>query len=678
MAVLSKVIIHLSVTAGLITMAWLGSREWAPLLWLTIGALAGGFVLVRLPPGWGWAPILIPAYVYPAIYWATREFFTFSYYAIFLAGVMGGTLAAPRARTWSMPPAWRLPLAFWALVLSIGWPVLAARELNFIWAALHNNSLANANSGLGGPPGVIIITMLVSVLPQVIGIVWFDAMFAAFPREAPQRFRRAILLPLAAGLLLSCSLAIYQWLVDLQFLSSHQWPYYKRAAGGLLDGNASGQLFGLWSAAALTWGLAGGWIQILIGLGLAMLTWLGMWGTGSRMALLAAVVGLLAVVYAALRGDRRRIGYAKIAGGVGGLAALAVLLVVVARGETDPVTRTLNELPKMDRASLEKFVEFQFWNRFGPFGTASLQMFRDSPIVGVGPGTFEPIYVDYAYVVTDAATRSHFDNSQNWFRHQLVELGIAGSLGWILWVGMFAVFVWRSAPARDGLTEATGVKAAIVALVLMSIISMPARNIFVAISFWIFAYWLVMLGHDVTGPRWSANAAERRHGWIVVLVAAVVFVGASGWYGYRYLRPPHRALMANWDYVNGVSRPATTADGIVRYTHERGVAVFAARPGAFLRLTFQVAHPDAASSPVRVKVYQGDARVAHFVIADRNWHEVYVKVPPDAPNRMLLQLTVDRPATGAAVPARGLIVKDWEFVDVPPKGAILAHRPDAR
>jgi hypothetical protein len=678
MAAFSKLLVHLSVIAGLFTASWLGAREWAPLFWLTVMALAAGFVLVRVLPVWGWFPILVAAYFFPAIFWATRGFFTFSYYSIFLAGVMGGILASGHPLRWALPAAWRLPLAFWALVLALGWPVLAMRELNYIWAALGSNTLVNGNSGLGGPPAVIIITMLVSVLPQIIGILWFDAMFAAFPRDTPERFRRAILLPLSVGLILSCLLAIYQWLFDLHFLSSHQWPFYKRAAGGLLDGNASGQLFGLWSAAALTWGLAGGWAQILIGLGIAMLTWLGMWGTGSRMALLAAIVGLGAAVYAVLRGDRRRIGYGKIAGGVGGLVALAVLLGVVARFETDPITRTLNELPKTDRASLEKFVEFQFWNRFGPFGTSSLRMFKDSPVVGVGPGTFEPIYVDYAYVVTNGRTRSHFDNAQNWFRHQLVELGVAGSLGWILWVGMFAVFVWKSAPAREGLTEATGVKAAIIALALMSLISMPARNIFVAISFWVFAYWLVMLGRDVVGPRWLSEPAERPIGWTVVLVAALAFVGASGWYGSRYLRPPHRAMMANWDYVNGVSRPVTTPDGIIRYTQERGVAVFPARPNAFLKLSLQVAHPDAASSPVRVKVYQGDVPVAHFVISDRNWHDLYIKVPPDAPNRMLLQLTVDHPAAGAAVPARGLILKDWEFVDVPPRGAIIAQWSDAR
>lgn len=670
MALIAKVLIQTSAIAGLATAAWLGSREWAPLLWLTAAAFVAGLALVRLQPVWGWAPILIPAYIYPAIFWATREFFTFSYYAILLAGITGGALAAPRAWTWSMPPAWRLPLAFWALVLALAWPVIALRELNFIPRAIGEYTLAN--SGLGGPPPVIIITMLVAVLPQIIGILWFDAMFAAFPREAPQRFRRAMLLPLAAGLFLSCALAIYQRFVDIHFLSSHQWPYYGRASGGLLDGNASGQLFGLWSAAALTWGLAGRSVRLLTGVIIATLTWAGVWSTGSRMALLAAIIGLTAVIYAALVGSRRRLGYAKMAGGLAALTAGVVLLGVVARFETDPITRTLNDLPKPDRESIGKFIDFQFWNRFGPFGTASVRMITDSPLVGAGAGTFEPLYVDYAYVVTGGRTRSHFDNAQSWYRHQLAELGLFGSAGWLLWGALFAAYVWRAAPSREGLTEITGVRAAIIALALMSLISMPARNIFVTLSFWVFAYWLALLGPEVRGPRWLAAAAERRLGWTVVLIGAMAFAAATGWHGYRHLRPPHRAMMANWDYVNGVSRPVTTPDGVRRYTQERGVAVFPAVPGAYLKLTFQVAHADAAATPVRVKIYTGDERVGHFVITDRNWHEVYVKVPADAPNRMLLQLTVDRPAASSDVPARGLILKDWEFADVPPKGAVIA------
>src|SRR5688500_8598295 len=213
MAAFTKILILVSTVSGLLLQSWLGAREWAPLFQLTVGALVAGFLLVRFLPVWGWAPVLVVAYVYPAIYHATREFFTFSYYAIWLAGVLGGVLASAHPARWHLPTAWRLPLAYWALVLALGWPVLAFREMNFMTASLGENTLAN--SGLGGPPSVIIVTMLVSVLPQIIGILWFDAMFAAFARADTGKFRRAILLPLSVGLVASCALAIYQWVVDL-------------------------------------------------------------------------------------------------------------------------------------------------------------------------------------------------------------------------------------------------------------------------------------------------------------------------------------------------------------------------------------------------------------------------------------------------------------------------------
>lgn len=675
MAAAAKLLIVASTAAGLLVQAWLGSREWAPLLPLTIGALVAGYALVRVFPVWGWAPLLIAAYIYPAIFHATREFFTFSYYAIWLAGLLGGILAAAHPAHWHLPASWRLPLAFWALILALGWPLIAFREMNFMWGSLDEYTLAN--SGLGGPPAVIIVTMLAAVLPQIAGILWFDAMSGAFAERDPWRFRRAILLPLAIGLTLGSALAIYQWTIDIEFLSAHQWAYYGRAAGGLLDGNAFGALEGLWSAPALSLALTSAPLLFATALSLTLLLWAGVWATGSRMALLAALFGLAFIALAGLRG-RGRSNVRRLAAVGVAVLVMAVLLATLGRFGAherfgmDPISRVAASLPAPNREALEKFVEFEFWNRFGPFGTASVRMIKDSPIVGVGAGTFETIYPDYAYVVTNGATRSHFDNAQSWYRHQLAELGVFGSLGWILWGAAFAAFVWRAAPARDGLVEATGVKAAIAALALISLVSMPTRNIFVSLSFWVFAFWLVKVSGDVERPRWLARLADRRAGWGAVWMLALVFVAASAVVGESRLRPPHRAMMAHWDYVNGVSRPVDTDEGIVRYTDERGVAVFYAVPGAFLKLAFQLAHEDAASSPVHVQLLQGDVQVAHFVIADRGWREIYIKVPEGQPDRMLLQTIVDRPATRATVPARGLILKDWEFVANPPQGAMVA------
>ena len=519
MAAAAKILILASAAAGLIVQAWLGAREWAPLLPLTIGAIAAGFALVRFVPVWGWAPLLVTAYIYPAIFHATREFFTFSYYAIWMGGLLGGVAAAAHPARWHVPPAWRLPLAFWALALALGWPVVAFREMNFTWASLGEYTIAN--SGLGGPPPVIIVTMLAAVMPQMLGILWFDALFGQFAQKESGAFRRAILLPLAAGLLIGSALAIYQWTVDIEFLSAHQWAYYGRAAGGLLDGNAFGALQGLWSSAALSLALTSGPLYFASALFLTLLLWIGVWATGSRMALLAALIGLAFIALAGLRSRGRS--------NVRRLVAVTVAVIVVAaalvtlgrfgahqRFEMDPISRVAASLPDPNREALLEFVEFELWNRFGPFGTASVRMVKDSPAVGIGAGTFETIYPDYAFVITNGATRSHFDNAQSWYRHQLAELGLVGSLGWMLWGAVFAAFVWKAAPSRDGLVEATGVKAAIAALALISAISMPTRNIFVSLSFWVFAFWLVKLAGEPAGPRWLAAASGRAAAWATV------------------------------------------------------------------------------------------------------------------------------------------------------------------
>ena len=678
MAAAAKILILISTAAGLLLQVWLGAREWPALLAWTMGAMAAGYVLVRFAPVWGWAPLLATAYIYPAIFHATREFFTFAYYGIWYGGLLGGVIAAAHPCRWHLPAAWRLPLVYWLLILALAWPVLAFREMNFMWGSLGEFTLAN--SGLGGPPPVIIVFMLASILPQLLGILWFDALCGQFADTEAGAFRRAILLPLATGLVIGSVLAIYQWAVDIEFLSAHQWAYYGRAAGGLLDGNAFGALEGLWSAPALSLALTSGPLFFAIALSLTLLLWGGVWATGSRMALLAALIGLAFVALAGLRAGGRA--------NVRRLVAVTIAVIVVAavlvalgrfgahqRFGMDPLSRITASLPEPNREALEKFVAFEFWNRFGPFGTASVRMVKDSPAVGIGPGTFETLYPDYAYVVSNGATRSHFDNAQSWYRHQLAELGLVGSLGWLVWGALFAAFVWRSAPARAGIVEGTGVKAAIFALAVMSLVSMPTRNPFVSVSFWVFVFWLVKIEGAPAGPRALAQWSERAAGWTGMWLLAVVFVAATAWVGYTELRPPHRAMMADWDYVNGVSRPVGTAGGVRRYTQEHGVAVFYAVPGAYLKLGFQVAHRDAATAPVRVKIFQGESQVAHFVITSQDWQEVYLKVPEGGPDRMLLQTTVDRPALDSGTPARGLTLKDWEFVGTPPPGAMVAQPP---
>lgn len=658
-----RIAVVASAACALAFQIWLGAQEWPLLLPWAGGAFVAAAALTRLRPAAAWALLLAPAYVYPVLLLAARGAFLPAYHAVWLAGLFGVIVAAAPPGRWHLPSAWRLPLAFAALAVALAWPLVALREMNFAWASIGQYSLAN--SGLGGPPPVVIVNALLVVLTQLLGILWFDTMFARLADD--RAVRRAIVVPLMAGLACGSALAVYQWTVDPAFLSAHQWPVYRRAAGGLVDGNAFGVLAGMWSAAALALALTGRHAYYAGGLVVALLCGLAVWATGSRMALLTAVIGLAFIALAAISGGFR-LGSRRAAAAVAALVLVAVALGAAGRFRMDPVSRTIKSFQK--RPDIAAFVEFEFWNRFGPFGSASVQMIKDSPIVGVGAGTFEVLYPDYAYVVTGGATRSHFDNAQSWYRHRLAELGLLGSLGWIAWLVVFGAFVWKAAPSRDGLTEATGVKAALVAIAVISIVSMPTRNTFVALTFWVFAFWLVKATAAPPETGRLANLSRTPAAWIAVSALALAFAAVTGWVAHTQLRPPYRALMAAWNYVNGISRPVRTGEGVRLFARKDGVAVFAARPG-YLRLVFQVPHEDAVADPVRVRVFERNDLQANLLIGDRDEHTLYVRVP-EGDDRMMIRTSVSREVPPSdEMPARALILHNWSFVRQPPPGALI-------
>jgi hypothetical protein len=48
------------------------------------------------------------------------------------------------------------------------------------------------------------------------------------------------------------------------------------------------------------------------------------------------------------------------------------------------------------------------------------------------------------------------DNAQSWYRNQLAELGLLGSVGWLAWSVMLGIFAWRARAEderRNGLQQ---------------------------------------------------------------------------------------------------------------------------------------------------------------------------------------------------------------------------------
>ena len=74
------------------------------------------------------------------------------------------------------------------------------------------------------------------------------------------------------------------------------------------------------------------------------------------------------------------------------------------------------------------------------YGVVAIDLIRQFPFFGVGIGSFNLLVRDHYYLMTGVRTLFP-DNAQNWYRHQFAELGLVGSIGWILWVVSFGWFL---------------------------------------------------------------------------------------------------------------------------------------------------------------------------------------------------------------------------------------------
>src|SRR6185436_12065860 len=193
-------------------------------------------------------------------------------------------------------------------------------------------------------------------------------------------------------------------------------------------------------------------------------------------------------------------------------AVVAVVLVVgalvVAGGAIGPLRR-IAEVP-LSRAGLS-----ELWNR-GGYGTIAVQMLRETPWTGVGPGMYHVIAPDY-WRVSKQMTLA-FDNAQNWWRHQASELGVLGALPVLAWSALVAGGVLLAAPRR-GRGDAWLPRALLAGIGLASLVGMPTQNPLVLLWFFALVAWW---GTASTGPvpegRLSAGAGQAVAWALLVLV----------------------------------------------------------------------------------------------------------------------------------------------------------------
>jgi hypothetical protein len=639
---------------------------WLPLT--ALGAFTLAAVLTTLDRR-AIALVLALTYVCPALIYLYTGRHVALYDDLWTAGLLGA-LAPSSVRTgWHIPGPWRGALVCWALVIAVGTSIVVVREIDFTPALIQVTTISN--TARGGWPAFIVRFVLHSALVLVLGILWFDWLFETRASD----FHAIVAGPLAASALGMAAVAIYQLFVDFRFMNPTVYASLGRASGTLFDSNVCGTVAALWIGGAVLWSSQLGRWRPYATVGGMTIGWLAVWATGSRTAFAAAAL-VTAFSLVGLYVERRRQStgraFRPVAIAAAGALGLMFLLANANLGVVGPAGRLWQTLPGASVESV-RTVAGEMWNRNG-YGSAATAMIRAFPWFGVGVGSFQTLLPEFA---TPASGPTPPDNAQNWYRHQLAEFGLLGSLAWIAWVALFAAFVLSR--RKDAPSAAWTGRGILVAFALISLVGMPGQEIVVAITLWTMAFWYVQL---VGAPP---PAPIRRRAWVAIAAVLVVYTAGTVRAAATELRVPVRAARGGWAYSYGFYPPEPDGHGgEYRWARRRAVAVLPA-PTRWLELTVSVDHlrlgarpigggaaHGASSRPVDVKVWRDRQLVFEAHLTNTLPVTTYLEVPP-ADRWVLIETWVSRlvqPADFGIADDRelGLLV-DWTFVDRPSRAA---------
>jgi hypothetical protein len=615
------------------------------LQWAGLGALLAAALIGPLPSGLGIAAWIALAPLAPALLrLATgREGPVLD--VVWMAGLAGALLRAGVGARWSLPPLWRLLLGAWVLVLTLAWPIVMARELGFQWQTLRDDAAVNSWAMLTAAR--VVAWSLYVVQTQLLGLLWFDWLWSRFAPEAPAPPRA--FQALWVGVTVASVVAVYQGWFDLTFLSTTFWANERRAAGTLLDANGYGMLAAL-AAPVAAWLLRR---RLALALAVCAVNGVGLWMSGSRTAFfvgLAGMLGLAAALALGVRGPTWR--SSRLAAAVIGIA-LVIGGLIAAAGAVGPLRR-LAEVP-LSRAGLTDLL----WHR-GGYGTHAVQMLRETPWTGVGPGMYHVIAPDYERVSRQMTLA--FDNAQNWWRHQASELGVLGALPVLAWSALLVAGVLTAWP-RAGRGDAWLPRALLAGTGVASLVGMPTQNPIVLLWFFaLVAWWGTASRGVIAEGRVGSNAGRGLVLALAVLVlahAAATAVLARGW-----LSVPERAKRAHRDYIVGAYELEPLAGATsFRWTTGDARLLLAAKT-RWLLLRLWVQHPDAASMPVQLTVATRCSVVVDEALASSTPVNVGIELPESA---SVFEATVRssrtwQPSAGPPGDTRQLgvaVVSDW-------------------
>jgi hypothetical protein len=598
--------------------------------------------------------VLVTAYIFPAIVRLIGIVPTYyvPFGILWIAALLGAIVPDAFRTQWHIPTRWRAALVFAAGAVAIGTTVVAWREVGGSW--LLATDYANM-WWVGTPPPPFIVSWVLHVgLILVVGVLWFDWLCGS----AELDFERVIVTPLVIGAGMMSAVSLYQMFVDIRLFNETTFQPLRRAPGTMYDANVAGMLAALWVGGTFVWAERLRGRRVYVAPALMIVDAMAAWGSGSRTALIATACILASIVFTFVPRARlvRWRAWAGAAAAMAVLGGVLVLFLTTQMGTKNPVGRLWSSTPLSGKVSLRGFGA-ELVARNG-YGTAAHMMIREFPISGIGVGSFHGFA--WKYGQRFGATLPP-DNAQNWLRHQIVELGVVGAAGWIVWFISFGFFVLRPHPGEPRV--AWTARAIVGIFGVLSLMSGHGQELMVAMTFWVFAYWYAKL---VGLPPASKRINPLVWGGMVAALA-VMWVGsvttAAG-----ELALTSRALRDKLPLSYGFARAQPDGpDAGFHRARSRALAIVDAT-ARWMAVGVKLGEDAVASSPIDVRVWQNGHVVLKATLSDTR--VVTALVPVKVSDRLVL--------TTAARSKAGLfrrLVGDreaqvqvkWEFVDaVPP------------
>jgi hypothetical protein len=542
------------------------------------------------------------------------------FYTVILAALFGALLPTLPRNGWRLPSHWRLPIVAWALTLSFGWPVMIVREAGLRLGTLRDMGTLDSWALLTTPQ--VESWILYVAITQLAAVIWLDWLFRP---GAEEQFPNPVH-GLWIGATLASIVAIVQGTIAMSFLNAEPWIGLRRAAGTMLDANAYGAVAAVAGPLAFVSipQLLNRHVRALQASALAI-NWAGAWMSGSRTALLCGVFGTLLLAYELVRSSERdetasRNTWSLLAG-----VAVVVLVLAVGAGAIGPLERIRTAGTPVQ----------ELWTR-GGYGSVATRMVRDYPLTGVGIGSFNWMAPDYWRQI--ANDKLPFDNAQNWWRHQVAELGLIASFPILFWsVWMAWLVVTRRATGAHRLETQT-LRGLLIGIGAASLVGMPTQNPLVLLMFFACAarFEVLTRGEPIPNPESRIPAIA----WAAAFLIAVAYAGAQLVLARGPLKPLERAARTNRDYITGTYPSEPLPQGQFRWTRRRATFALAAQ-STHLMIRYHVEHPDVGSHPVRMRIATPCQTIVDRVFTDMSV-DGQALVLPEGQARVMFETEVSR------------------------------------